>query len=91
MATKIVDAAHAESVKSPDTARAELMVAEAKMICTELRPDEFGCLAPQITAELKAAQKESRMCQLRALLDREFGKMPGAGPKLQLIQGGLSS
>jgi hypothetical protein len=91
MATKIVDAAHAESVKYPDTARAELMVAEAKMLCTEIWPDDFGDLAPQFTAELKAAQKELRLCQLRALLDKEFGKVPGDGPKLRLIQGGLSS
>lgn len=29
---------------------------------------------------------EARMCQLAALLDREFGKVPGSGPKLRVVR-----
>ena len=28
---------------------------------------------------------EARMCQLRALLDKEFGKVEGAKPKLSVV------
>lgn len=54
MAKKIVDEKRTAPVRSRGNLQKELMVAEAKMLCTELWPEEFGDLTTTITEELKS-------------------------------------
>lgn len=93
MATKIVEEQRTAPVKSPNA----VMVAECKMLCVELWPDEYGHLASEVAAELKAAKSAARCARLASSLDEKrvpvgpaHEPQPRARPALQLIHGGLA-
>lgn len=70
----------------------EVMVCQIKALMRELWPDEFDT-KPDLrivggTDEARASSAEVKECRLLALLEKEFGPVEGARPKLVLVQGG---
>ncbi len=85
-----------ESVtQDPRFSSYELLVCQAKALMRELWHEEFET-RPDLrivgeTDEARASSDEVKECRLLALLEKEFGPVEGARPKLVLVQGGLQA